>query len=328
MAVLAGIDEAGYGPLLGPLVVSSVVLEVPDELLKADLWHLLEDAVTKTKKHAKGRLLITDSKKAYSKSSGIRQLQRTVLAALANLPHTHPDGISTAAELIETVCPACKNRLAEYSWYKDMAHVSLNDHAEDTHLAASVLSQSLRHHDIRLFNVSSYCLDAGHYNQMVKKVNNKASVLFTAVCTLINHIMNATYETPEQAKNLHILIDRHGGRSYYLELLQKMFPSLEFKVLKQNDTISSYRLSSWSKTVNVHFVLKADDHYLPVSLASMVSKYLREVLIEMLNAYFVSHYNDLKPTAGYWQDGQRFVREIREFLPHVKYDMDRLVRMK
>ena len=83
MVILAGIDEAGYGPLLGPLVVSVAALEMPAELLRADLWDHLSKAVAKDKKGFNGRLLITDSKKAYTPSSGIAHLRRTVLSSLA-----------------------------------------------------------------------------------------------------------------------------------------------------------------------------------------------------------------------------------------------------
>src|SRR5262249_37174349 len=38
MAWLIGIDEAGYGPNLGPLVMSSVAWRVPARLLGANLW--------------------------------------------------------------------------------------------------------------------------------------------------------------------------------------------------------------------------------------------------------------------------------------------------
>jgi hypothetical protein len=67
---------------------------------------------------------------------------------------------------------------------------------------------------------------------------------------------------------------------------------------------------------------------LPVSLASMVSKYLRELLISNLNRYFVGFSADLKPTAGYWKDGLRFVEEIKTSLPHVLFDSEQLIRSR
>ena len=82
MAVLAGIDEAGYGPLLGPLVVSASAFSIPDSLLKADLWQLLKKSIANQRRHLAGRLLITDSKKAYSRKSGIGHIQKTTLAML------------------------------------------------------------------------------------------------------------------------------------------------------------------------------------------------------------------------------------------------------
>ena len=39
--------------------------------------------------------------------------------------------------------------------------------------------------------------------------------------------------------------------------------------------------------VRLSFEVGADDLYLPVSLASMVSKYLRELLMDCMNEYFV-----------------------------------------
>ncbi|MHC4951781.1 MAG: ribonuclease HII, partial [Planctomycetota bacterium] len=56
MATLVGIDEAGYGPLLGPLVVSAVSFDMPENLLRANHWDILTKAVSTQKKGLAGRL--------------------------------------------------------------------------------------------------------------------------------------------------------------------------------------------------------------------------------------------------------------------------------
>jgi hypothetical protein len=67
---------------------------------------------------------------------------------------------------------------------------------------------------------------------------------------------------------------------------------------------------------------------LPVSLASMVSKYLRELFMSSINRYFAGFCPDLKPTAGYWKDGLRFVNDLKKNLPDVQYDTGLLIRCR
>jgi hypothetical protein len=74
MAWIIGIDEAGYGPNLGPLVMSSVACRVPDEQLDADLWRLLAAAVRRGGDRDDGRLVVDDSKVVYSTSRGLAGL--------------------------------------------------------------------------------------------------------------------------------------------------------------------------------------------------------------------------------------------------------------
>ncbi len=81
-------------------------------------------------------------------------------------------------------------------------------------------------------------------------------------------------------------------------------------------------------SVNKITVVGADDEFLPVSLASMACKYLREVLVENINNYFLSFNPSIKPTAGYWKDGLRFIKDIETHIPNIKYDVNQLIRYR
>src|SRR6516225_11485909 len=82
MAWIVGIDEAGYGPNLGPLVMTAVACRVPDDVVNVDLWRLLRQGVRRHGQRDDGRPLVADSKLVYSPSRGLAQLEKTVLAAL------------------------------------------------------------------------------------------------------------------------------------------------------------------------------------------------------------------------------------------------------
>ena len=319
MAVLIGIDEAGYGPILGPLVVSSVAFSIPDELLKADLWKVLNRAVAKQKKHLAGRLLITDSKKAYSKSIGLVHLRRAVLAHLSCLKK-YP---AAAGDLLEILAPQSCTRLVEYPWYNELFEKDLG-RKDDIEIASVVLQNTLSSNNMKLLNIVSDCLDVGYYNQRVSVVKNKARVLFTSIAGLIKQAFESTYVD----KNLQIIVDRQSGRTNYQRLLGLMFPDLELAIIRQDKSVSSYELRGFGKMMRLHFALKADENFLSVSLASMTSKYVRQLLVESINHYFINNCAHLKPTAGYWKDGLRFIKDLETNLPDLAYDRAKLIRSR
>ncbi len=186
MAILAGIDEAGFGPLLGPLVVSCSVFSVKPELLGADLWRTFHRSVGKTRKHLGGRLLIADSKKAYHREEGVGHLQRTVLGALQCLKK-EPANLT---ELLTLLCPDCLPRLQEYPWYQKMGQCDLTGGPADMKIAATVFANDLETQGAKLVQLRSCCLDVAYYNSLVNRVKNKAQVLFIAVTQLMQGILN------------------------------------------------------------------------------------------------------------------------------------------
>jgi ribonuclease HII len=319
VAILAGIDEAGFGPLLGPLVVSCSAFSVPPELLEGDLWQTFTRSVGKTRKRLGGRLLIADSKKAYHREEGMGHLERTVLAVLRCLKQ-EPAHLT---ELLATLCPECLPRLREYPWYQKMPQCRLTGAPADMKIASQVWADDLETHGAKLVHLRSGCLDVAYYNTLVGRVKNKSQVLFIAATQLMQEILDRFSDD-----TIHIQVDRQGGRSHYRANLLRSFAGMELRIVSEGTENSVYELRAGRRTVRVSFEVKADDLYLPVSLASMVSKYLRELLMDCMNEYFVALSPDLKPTAGYWQDGQRFVAELRRYLPGVEIDPHRLIRCR
>ena len=317
--VLVGIDEAGLGPILGPLVVSAASFTVPADGLKADFWQLLSDSVSSNKKHLAGRLLICDSKKAYTPSIGIAFLEKTVLSCLCAVSKPPP----SVAELVDMLCPDCKPRLAQYPWHKDLPLCDIKFNHDDIVISAGAFGRNLDKIGSALIALKSFCFDVAFYNDMVRKVNNKSTVLFMAVCSLVDRIIKDTGH-----KNFHFIIDRQGGRTKYTRQLRTMFPEMALKVLDENSTVSSYGLSTSYKQVKVDFVVKADRDFLPACLASMTSKYLREKLMACINSYFLEKCRLLKPTAGYWTDGKRFINDLKTIAPQIQYDPNQLIRCR
>lgn len=319
MAVFVGIDEAGFGPILGPLVVSSSSFSLSREILKADLWQILRKSVGKRRRGLGGRLLVSDSKKAYTKSAGIHGLGRTVLASLRCM------GLEadTLGELLGYLCPACFERLSGYPWYEDAESYRLEADSGDLKIASSVLRDDLSANGMELLELRSYCFDVAHYNMMVGSVKNKASVLFTATAGLIDRAFRRLGE-----EDLQIVVDRQGGRVHYRKVLRKMFEDLELTILGESPSLSSYELVGRGRRMRIHFAVGADERFLPVSLGSMVSKYVRELLVGRINSYFRGFDGSIRPTAGYWTDGQRFIKELKSNLPDVRVDDNQLIRSR
>ena len=319
MVVLVGIDEAGYGPILGPLVLSSSTFSLPQGFLREDLWQILRNSVGKRRKRLAGRMLITDSKKAYSRATGIGHLERTVLGCLKCLGKEP----GTLVELIELLCPDLFERLSSYPWYREAGSHCLLADAADRCIASTVLADDMASNGIELLDMKSYCLDVGYYNKMVASVKNKANVLFSATCRLIKSAFDNF-----EGDDLQIVVDRQGGRIHYRKHLQRMFGNTEMKILCESPADSSYEMRAGGKSMRLHFAVGADERFLPVSLASMISKYLRELLVQNMNRYFVGFHPDLRPTAGYWKDGLRFIEDVKTNIPQLEVDMDRLVRSR
>lgn len=303
--ILAGIDEAGYGPVLGPLVVGACAFEIPGDA-SADLpclWKLLRRSISKTRHRDGKKLHINDSKLVYSTSAGLKELERGVLAVSAAMG-TLPQNLE---ELLQSVAPAVLAEMARYPWYRPEHEPTfpLAQNAMSVRLIANGLSAEMKRVQTRCVHLAARVVCERELNGMFDATRNKSNVLFSLAASHLDHLLRTF-----GGQNLVIICDRQGGRGHYGPLLRLMFEDWALEIVSEIDYRSEYRLARDGNVVRIVFVEKAESGCMPVALASMLSKYLREAMMHRFNNYWARQLPGVAPTAGYHGDGNRFLVDI------------------
>ncbi len=348
MGYLIGTDEAGYGPNLGPLVISATAWEVPDGVGNEDLHERLAGVISPKPARKNGpRVAMADSKSLYTPGKGLRNLELGLWAALAALDLSRPlkkpvsESSGATAGLSSSVSPGVSPRTAGQassgtlfqrtvrpcSWrdvWRDLAPGSLDrmrsipwcaDYDEPTPIdcdveqcaaAAETLRAGLADAGVKLIAVRSRAVFEEEFNSLVKLYGSKGTVLSRQTLALAAEIIEALPSGP-----ISMVCDKHGGRNRYGPLLAKQFPDWVIEVRGEGRQASRYCFGPTDRRVEVCFRTKAEA-CLPAALASMASKYLRELAMRAVNEFWRRRLPELQPTAGYPQDAKRFRADIAE----------------
>lgn len=314
MAYLLGADEAGYGPNLGPLVISATLWEVPDELLRRDLYPLLERVVSRRACSAgeAARIAIADSKQLYKPGGGLGALERGVLGTL---PQMASERAEKAAD--DGLLPRCWrdvwSRFDSRScddffsapWYRGF-DMPLPCGASIDELAAvrEAFAAITKDRGVRLARVESRVVRVAEFNRLLERHGNKAEVLSRMTLELVARLLAPLPPAPTL-----VHCDKHGGRNRYAPLLQRAFPEHLVEVHGEGRAQSVYRWGPRDCRVEVRFVAEGEAA-LPAALASMTSKYLRELAMQAFNDFWRREVPGVKPTAGYPVDARRFRQQI------------------
>lgn len=311
MPLLIGIDEVGYGPKLGPLIVSAVVFRVPDP--EMDLWDVLGQAVTQ-EPGTPDRLPVCDSKKIFSQRRGIASLHATVCAFLAQLPYADPLSY-----------PALTRRFAvdppdlSQPWYGAHAETVAAEPSRQNERLASAMRQAR----VTLDRVALQVVEPTRFNDLIHSHGNKSIVLFRMFATLLQSILSSH---PDPV--VHVFAGKHGGRQFYLPDLVATFPNSNVTTLGETPEKSSYAIARMMNQVEIHFLMNGEDRHFGIALASMIGKYVRELGMGMFNRYWQSLVPELRPTAGYHPDADRFLSDIKPALSRQKYDERHFIRIR
>ena len=306
MGYLIGTDEAGYGPNLGPLVISATVWEAPDGAGGEDLFDRLSHVITREPNRVSAdgpRVAMADSKVLYTAGNGLRRLERGLWAALGLLNHRP----RTWRNLWHALAPQALDRVQSIPWYADYdTPAPLDCDAEEIESLIEALRAGLAAAGVRLVAVRSRAIFEAEFNELVERYGSKGTALSHQTLALAAQMID-----PLPPEPVWLVCDKHGGRNRYGPLLAEHFPEWLIEVRGEGRQRSTYRFGPPERRVDVCFRTQGES-CLPAALASMASKYLRELAMRALNDYWRRRVPRLQPTAGYPQDAKRFRADIAE----------------
>lgn len=336
MPFFVGMDEAGYGPNLGPLVVAATVWQV-DDLRQRDLYAVLAEAVARDAAEAAAtqRLAVADSKQLYQPQRGLADLERGVLASLATLDAMPTSFGALLAAVTNHVANHAANHAANHSANHSANHTAIRAAngqrrrprataarnpipwlsrvdeplpvaavADDLAAAATRLDRSMRRKHCRLVDVRAAVVEPHTFNDLVDEHDGKGAALSETTLGLLSAILPDLPSEP-----VAVVCDKHGGRNHYVELLHGRFSDDLVEVRRESRAVSEYRCGPPQRRVEIAFRTGGEE-FLPVALASMTAKYLRELSMRAFNAFWQAEVPQLRPTAGYAVDAKRFRRDI------------------
>ncbi|HEY1380824.1 MAG TPA: hypothetical protein VGF55_28740 [Gemmataceae bacterium] len=298
MPWIVGIDEAGYGPNLGPLVQSAVAARVPDGV--GCLWACLANGVRRAADPDDGRVLIDDSKLVYAGPNGLARLERGVVGVLAQC---EPVGQFLGGVACGTSLPD----LASERWYEPGESLPIALDRDAVAAPPPCFADAAATGRIQFHAARCVVTPAPRFNALLDRWGSKAAALEQGVIVLLRDILGAVAGD----EPVTIVIDKQGGRNFYAPWISTALPDGWVMPVRESALRSEYQVLGLGREVRLVFLPRADSDALPVALASMLAKYLREVFMRQFNRFWVGHVPGLKPTAGYPGDAKRFYDAIR-----------------
>ena len=338
-----GFDEAGLGPTLGPLVVAGFATRCragPDQVgasqprpsddLRGPLAELVAGPGARD-----GRLEVGDSKKIHA---GPRKLARIERTALATVAWVHGELPGSVAELLARVGvdafeqPSCDRRAPWWSALDEALPIA-HERGEIEELAGSLRELATARGVEALWYRADLISAARVNRELAAEQLREGGSKNTWATHAVLRLARLAGEELGRASSLAIWCDKAGGRQAYLEPICRAFPQLEgvgaapragtlelfgpaasLERIEEQRERSCYRIGLGTRNIELGFVMGGDRCDPRISWASILAKYLRELILRAFNRYFAGRVPGIRRTAGYPEDARRFVREVEAAL--------------
>lgn len=272
-----GVDENGLGPRLGPLVATACALDTPRRDASASKLG--------------ASLGITDSKvsSGFGSMAHAEGLALAVAEAERGVAPRDADEVLAALSLdpLETLRAPCPQGAHPQCWHPLAVPAFGGDLTTGREILAALGNKRGR---VRVVRVRSAILCARTYNDAVDRRGSKLDVDLELFERLLLDVSAAT------RRELRAICGMVGGIRRYPE----RFAHIEAKrasVIEETRTLAAYRIDALGE---VRFEVDADASSLPVALASMIGKYVRELAMARQNAFYRSHDPQLPEVSGYY----------------------------
>jgi ribonuclease HII len=311
MTIWVGIDEAGYGPNLGPLCLGLMALKGTS--WRDDFWTDVSDFACLEPQKWREKLVICDSKKLYRSGKGLQPLETSTLALTGR-------GGTELGDWLRDQGDFDLHESDRYPWYADPLTLPLE---------ASV-ARIDEFHDCWREGLLAQGVTCGmswvrpiltrRFNSLLRRYN-KSALETHAVLMMVQRVLESF---PGEA--IQIEVDKLGGRDHYGDLLAHHFPLEEIVVVGEGRTLSHYCLPG--RQMEIRFRKGGERDSLVIAAASLLAKYCREALMVKFNRWWCARVQGLTPTAGYPQDAARWMEAARPHLLAEGYTPDWIWRNK
>ena len=307
MTLVIGTDEAGYGPNLGPLVVAATAWAVEEDKEANDAARAdrFARAAAEIAAASGASLPWGDSKRLYQAGAGLDALEAGVLAALGGFPEGGFPGDGDGAALEAKLGSATDHLPPEWPRFRAHPLPVAVDRGRLDRLVAAVPA-ALSRQGLRLAAVRCRVVHPRAFNGLLDAGHNKSDILSATTLDLAAAIRAevavASGAVPG-GEPVVIWCDRHGGRKSYAALVGRHFSCPLVRTLAETPRSSRYALPT--ERLTIEFAVGGESH-VPVALASMTAKYVRELAMLAFNRHWGSLRPGLAPTAGYPLDARRW----------------------